>query len=106
MSAGQSIFQNGLINALPQTNPSLNPSAVVAVGATDVQKSFTAANLIGIDAAYMKGLHYAFTLAIPMAGIATLVAVSQKWFRLNKAETPSNTEAPTQTEPSDKAKKV
>ena len=35
VSAGQSIFQNGPINALPHTHPGLNPSAVVAVGATD-----------------------------------------------------------------------
>ncbi len=81
VSAGQSIFQNGLINALPHTNPGLDPSAVIAVGATDVQKTFTAANLDGIDDAYIKGLLNAFTLAIPMASIATLDAVSQKWFR-------------------------
>ncbi len=98
VSAGQSIFQNGLINALPHTNPGLDPSTVIAVGATDVQKSFTAANLVGIDDAYMKGLHNAFALTIPVAGIATLVAVSQKWFRLNKPNTPSKSKTSDKTE--------
>ena len=58
---------------------------------------------MGIDAAYVKGLHNAFALAIPMAGIVTLVAASQKWFRLNKEETLSSTEAPTTIEPADKS---
>ena len=61
---------------------------------------------MGIDAAYMKRLHNTFTLAIPMDGIVTLVAVSQKWFRLNKAETLSNTEAPSTIEPSEKTKEI
>ena len=97
VSAGQSIFQNGLINALPHTNPGLDPSTVIAVGATDVQKSFTAGNLVGINDAYMKGLHNAFALAIPVAGIATLVAMSQKWFRLNKPDTPSKSKTSDKT---------
>ena len=86
------VDDNRLINALPHINPGLDPSAVIAISATGVQKTFTAANLVGIDDAYMKGLHNAFTLAVLMAGIATLVAVSQKWFRLNKPETSAKTE--------------
>ena len=87
MSAGQSSFQNSLINALPYTNPGLDPASVVKVGATRVQKSFPASQLSGIDEAYMRGLHLAFTLAIPMAGVATLIAACQKWFKLKKAGT-------------------
>ena len=86
VSAGQSIFQNSLINALPYTNPGLNPAVVIEVGATRVQYSFAPDQLPGIDAAYMKGLHGAFTLAIPMAGVATIVTATQKWYRLKKAE--------------------
>ena len=71
-----------------------------------VKKFFTAVKLMGIDAVYMKGLHNTFTLAIPMDGIAALVAVSQMWFRLNKAETLSNSEAPSTIEPSDKTKEI
>lgn len=32
----------------------------------------------------MKGLHMAFALAIAMAGAATIVAVTQPWFKLYK----------------------
>lgn len=87
MSASQSAFQNSLINALPYTNPGLDPASVVKIGATRVQKSFPASQLSGIDDAYMRGLHLAFTLAIPMAGVATLIAACQKWFKLKKAGT-------------------
>ena len=53
------------------------------IGASQIQTSFPAAQLPGIDAAYMTGLHKAFALAVPMAGVATLVALAQKWFRLS-----------------------
>jgi len=51
-----------------------------------VQKSFSAAELPGVDKAYMKGLHMAFALAIATGGMATVVTVEQSWFRLTKAE--------------------
>ena len=86
VSAGQSIFQNSLISALPYTNPGLNPASVIQVGATQVQYTFSPDELSGIDDAYMKGLHRAFAMAIPMAGVATVIAATQKWFRL-KSET-------------------
>lgn len=86
VSAGQAIFQNALINAIPQTNPGLNPVAIFQVGTTKIRSTFSASELVGIDAAYMKGLHQDFALAILMAGIATLVTLTQPWFRVNKAD--------------------
>ncbi|KAI4245425.1 MAG: hypothetical protein L6R40_002485 [Gallowayella cf. fulva] len=85
VSAGQSLFQNFLLATLRITNPDLDPAVMLNVGAADIQKAFPAAELVGINRAYMKGLHRAFTLAIPMAGIATLLACVQKWQRLKKA---------------------
>lgn len=84
LSAGQSLFQNFLLSTLRSTNPDLNPAIVLNVGATDVQQSFSPMQLVGINKAYMKGLHSAFTLAIPAAGIATLLAGMQEWKRLKK----------------------
>ena len=86
VSAGQSIFQNELFNALPLTAPGVNPAIVFNTGASKIQSTFSAAELPGIDSAYVKGLRMAFALAIPMAGAATLVAVAQKWFRLTDPE--------------------
>ena len=86
VSAGQSIFQNELFNALPLTAPGVNSTTVFNTGASNIQSTFTTAELPGIDTAYVKGLRMAFALAIPMAGAATLVAVTQKWFRLTDPE--------------------
>lgn len=82
VSAAQAIFQNELLTTLSTQSPDITPSAIFSIGASDIQKSFSKAQLPGIDASYMRGLHMAFALAIPMAGAATLVAVFQNWFRL------------------------
>lgn len=86
MAAGQAIFQNKLLTTLPRTSPGLNPALVAAVGATDIRKAFDAVQLPGILSAYMEGLHSAFTLAIPVAGVAFLFSLPQRWFRLHKPE--------------------
>lgn len=83
VSAAQSIFQNELLQSLLVNSPNIDPTTVFNTGASKIQTTFSHEDLIGIDASYMKGLHTAFALAIPMAGIATLVAIGQKWFRLN-----------------------
>ncbi|MCJ1387124.1 hypothetical protein MMC17_010253 [Xylographa soralifera] len=83
VSAAQSLFQNELINTLPLTSPGINPASIFEIGASQVQTSFSAAQLPGIDSAYMKGLQMAFALAVPLAGMATIVAATQKWFRLS-----------------------
>ncbi|THV52917.1 hypothetical protein BGAL_0064g00070 [Botrytis galanthina] len=82
VSAAQAIFQNELLTTLSTQSPDITPSAIFNIGASDIQKSFSKAQLPGIDASYMRGLHMAFALAISMAGAATLVAVFQNWFRL------------------------
>lgn len=86
VSAGQAIFQNKLILALPRTNPNLNPGLVLAVGVTEIRTALPAAELPGVLSAYMEGIHSAFILAIPVAGIALLVSITIRWFRLHKPE--------------------
>ncbi|CAG8952776.1 hypothetical protein HYFRA_00009021 [Hymenoscyphus fraxineus] len=82
VSAAQSLFQNELLNSLAITSPNINPATIFAIGASDLQSTFSKEELRGINASYTKALHMAFTMAIPMSGVATLVAVSQNWFRL------------------------
>ncbi|TGO10234.1 hypothetical protein BTUL_0140g00010 [Botrytis tulipae] len=82
VSAAQAIFQNELLTTLSTQIQDITPSAILSIGASEIQKSFSKAQLPGIDASYMRGLHTAFALAIPMAGAATLVALFQNWFRL------------------------
>ncbi|MCJ1391352.1 hypothetical protein MMC18_004215 [Xylographa bjoerkii] len=77
--------KNEFITTLPLTSPSLNPASVFEIGASQVQTSFSAAKLPATDSAYMKGLRSAFAFAVPLAGTATVVAATQKWFRLSGA---------------------
>ncbi|KAF2866140.1 major facilitator superfamily transporter [Massariosphaeria phaeospora] len=82
VSAGQSIFQNELINKLRETNPDISPFSVASADATTLRHLFTPAQLAGILEAYSHGLWAAFALAIPMAGVATLFTLVPKWSRL------------------------
>ncbi|KAI9721626.1 MAG: hypothetical protein M1828_005117 [Chrysothrix sp. TS-e1954] len=86
ISAAQAIFQNTLITTLQSLDPGIDPGAVLATGATEIQKSFSPMELRSIDVAYMTGLRRAFYLAIAMAGLASLAAASQKWIWVNKKE--------------------
>ncbi|KAF7933516.1 uncharacterized protein EAE98_003225 [Botrytis deweyae] len=84
VSAAQSLFQNELLNIIPHTNPSISPSSIFSIGASQVQTSFAPKELPGIIAAYMRGIRMAIALSIAMAGTATLVALSQGWFRMQQ----------------------
>ncbi|KAF7952366.1 uncharacterized protein EAE97_001863 [Botrytis byssoidea] len=84
VSAAQSLFQNELLNIIPHTNPSISPSSIFSIGASHVQTSFPPDELSGIIAAYMRGIRMAIALSIAMAGTATLVTLSQGWFRMQQ----------------------
>lgn len=84
VSAAQAIFQNELINSLALTNPNIDPTTILTIGASEIQKTFSEIDLEGINVSYMKGLQMAFALAIAMAGAATIVAVTQEWFKLKQ----------------------
>ncbi|TGO39393.1 hypothetical protein BHYA_0055g00490 [Botrytis hyacinthi] len=84
VSTAQSLFQNELLNIIPHTNPSISPSSIFSIGASQVQTSFPPDELPGIIAAYMRGIRMAIALSIAMAGTATLVALSQGWFRMQQ----------------------
>ncbi|KAF7954501.1 hypothetical protein EAE96_005622 [Botrytis aclada] len=84
VSAAQSLFQNELLNIIPNTNPSISPSSIFSIGASQVQTSFPPSELPGIMAAYMRGIRMAVALSIATAGTATLVALSQGWFRMQQ----------------------
>ncbi|KAG9238134.1 hypothetical protein BJ875DRAFT_437811 [Amylocarpus encephaloides] len=77
VSAAQSIFQNEVFNTLSTASPNITPASLFAIGASEIQTTFSKAELPGNNMSYMKGLHMAFALSIPMAGVATLVALGQ-----------------------------
>ena len=98
VSAGQSLFQNELIDTLPRTSPAVSPTDLFEIGASEIQTTFSASELPGIDAAYMQGFHMAFALAIAMAGAATIVTCGQNWFRLQGTNKNTVTENSTSKE--------
>ncbi|EJU00964.1 MFS general substrate transporter [Dacryopinax primogenitus] len=79
ISAGQSIFTNRLIAALPITAPGVDAAMVVATGASDLRAMFPAEALAGILRAYMDGLKGAYALAIPLMGIAAVLSIFVEW---------------------------
>jgi hypothetical protein len=64
---------------LPIYAPDVSPALVVATGATDLRKVFTAAQLPGILQAYMDGLKVAFILAIALGGFCCIISFFPKW---------------------------
>ncbi|KAF5873060.1 putative mfs gliotoxin efflux transporter protein [Botrytis fragariae] len=82
VSAAHSLSQNELLNIFPHINPSISPSGISSIGASQAQTNFPPSELPGIVAAYMRWIRIAIALSIAMAGTATLVAFSQGWFRM------------------------
>jgi len=83
-SAGQSIFENRLIQSLVKHGSTVNAGLVLATGASDLHSTFNSTQFSVIQAAYMTGLHGAFALGIASGGVAFFIALSQPWFRLSK----------------------
>lgn len=71
------------MNKLPSTAPSVNPAQVVAIGATELRKVFSAGELDGILVAYMAGIRVVFAITIGAAGISVPLSLLSKWKKLN-----------------------
>lgn len=75
VSIAQALFTNKLLSAAVSYAPDVSPEFVLATGASNLRTAFTPEQLPGVVLAYMDGLRDSFTLAIPLSGIAVLVAV-------------------------------
>ncbi|KAL2008478.1 hypothetical protein VTN00DRAFT_6672 [Thermoascus crustaceus] len=74
MQAGaQAAFANRLLGELPNTTLDVDPSAVVAAGATEL-KSF-GSSLGGVRIVYMRGLKVTFAFACASMGVAFILAL-------------------------------
>ncbi|GIJ91429.1 hypothetical protein Asppvi_010394 [Aspergillus pseudoviridinutans] len=91
MQAGaQAAFANRLLDELPNTAPDVDPRAVVAAGATELQ-SF-GPSLAGVRIAYMRGLKVAFAFACASMGLAFILALFSRWKKIT-GEAAKNTMA-------------
>lgn len=83
ISASQSAFENRLITTLAKTVPDLDPSTVIATGATQIRVAFPAYQVPGIVDAYMAGLKVDFQLAVSVTAVSVLMCILVPWQRIN-----------------------
>ncbi|KAJ4419205.1 hypothetical protein N0V82_005112 [Gnomoniopsis sp. IMI 355080] len=75
-AAAQAAFVNRLIIALPTKAPGVDPSVVIATGASELRGVFSAAELPGVLQAYMVGIKGSFAVALAFAGVACLCSLA------------------------------
>ncbi|KAF3771094.1 MFS general substrate transporter [Cryphonectria parasitica EP155] len=85
VSAAQSAFVNILIKTIPYSAPGVDPTLVIATGATELRNVFPAEQVSGILVAYMKGLKISFAIALGATALALLIGLFSRWKRLNTA---------------------
>jgi MFS transporter, DHA2 family, glioxin efflux transporter len=73
VSAGENIFVNRLVAQVLVSAPEVDPTLVVAVGATGLRQAFTEAELPGIVLSYRTALKSAYAFTIALAGTATII---------------------------------
>ncbi|KAF2435063.1 major facilitator superfamily transporter [Tothia fuscella] len=75
VSVGNSLFTNKLISTVPKLVAGVDPQLVVATGATELRKVFSADQVPRLVRSYMSGLKDAYALGIALGGLATIVAI-------------------------------
>ncbi|PNS20557.1 hypothetical protein CAC42_6007 [Sphaceloma murrayae] len=74
VAVAQSLFTNRLVSYTTQNVPGVDPEKIIVTGATELRRVFEGQQLEGVLRAYMAGLKDAYTLVIPLAGIAAVVS--------------------------------
>lgn len=59
--------------------PGIDPSLVIAAGATGLRETFTEAQLPGLLISYVSALRLAYTISIAAGGAAALVGLLAPW---------------------------
>ncbi|XXH00679.1 hypothetical protein Hte_007029 [Hypoxylon texense] len=79
ISAAQSAFANTLIQRVVQTAPGVDPTRLVATGATMIRQVFPPDEIPGILLAYMSALKVALGIAVGGSGLATVISIFMPW---------------------------
>ncbi|ROV97150.1 hypothetical protein VPNG_08834 [Cytospora leucostoma] len=92
IASGQAAFVNQILAKLPQSAPSIDPSLVIATGASELKNVFgTLPEYRGILIAYMHGLKSVFAVATGFAGLSFLTTFLIPWKKLS-THTPDENE--------------
>ena len=88
ISIAQTVFQNGLVKALPEDVPGLDPMLLLHAGATQIRNVLEQVHqesaLRGALIAYVKGLTDAYYIAVACACLAFLAACGLEWKSVKK----------------------
>lgn len=79
VSVGQNVFTNELISNLAKYAPAVNPAIVLEIGATSIQSTIAAADLVGVTLAYNNALTTAFKVATAMVAVGIIGALAIEW---------------------------
>lgn len=79
ISAGQGSLLAKTISELPKNGVTINPSAVIAAGASGIRETFPADAVQGILKSYVSGLRVGFAMAIACMGVAVLASFVGSW---------------------------
>lgn len=83
LSAGQSAFVNRLVLRVKTSEPSVDPAALVATGATDLRHVFREEQIPGILVAYMDGIKASLALGVVAVGLAFILSFGFPRKKLN-----------------------
>ena len=86
ISVAQSVFTNQLITELRSAVPDINPSIVLATGATSLKNIIGPQNLTEVLKAYNSALVRTFSVAVALAAASTLGALGTEWRSVKKPQ--------------------
>lgn len=82
VSAAQAAFINQMLAKLAMSASDVDPSRLIAVGASELRSAFKPEQLPEIIAAYMQGLKAVFAVSIGLCVIAFLTTLIIPWSTL------------------------
>lgn len=83
LAAAQSGFVNQIVHKLATTAPSVDPALVTGIGATDVHRLFSGAELDGVVQAYAWGIRVVFAITLVACGLTVPFSLCNKWAKIN-----------------------
>lgn len=84
ITVGQSVFGNQLLKDIIKDAPGIDPTTVINLGASHIQKGIPANFLKGVTQAYNDAITTAFYVAVAFAAISVVAACGMEWKSVKK----------------------
>ena len=86
VAIAQTIFQNKLIAKTAEYAPRIDPSVILAMGATNIHTEIPAEDLQGVILAYDKALTQVFIVAVATAALSIIGSAAMEWRSVKKSK--------------------